>query len=293
MGFERDYATQDFVREFQGEKSERRKKLLRWFGALVFAGVSLGVATKVIEIAASESGREVKPTSAETTDKILEGKPFEVAKPEETKRAERKKGEGGLSDEKVKIESPEFAQGLIESKYKELNETSDFKITFDINDKNGEVREMIERIGLTYGNPDHINLYKAIAAKESRLKWEHSIDGGIGYFQITNIPPSIEKEVSEIAERDKLSKEEANTLAGIQAFERSLEYVRNQRKQLEQESNKEEEILLATWANNIGPKPLDLAKDFEENYQKFKGEHRNYAPEVMAFERALEEGYRQ
>jgi len=298
MGFE-DYGKQKFVQEYQRQlegrerRGQNRKRLARSAAILLSIGIPTVTA---FEIGTYLFAKEEKPKTGEVSPELTEEGSLKVAKPEKLKRAEPRKGKEELSNgegEPPQPEGSEFAQNLINEKYDQFNETSDFKITFDINDKDSEIREMIERIGLTYGNPDHINLYKAIAAKESRLKWEHSIDGGIGYFQITNIPPSIEKEVSEIAERDKLSEEEANALAGAMTLERSLEYVQDQREQLGQEPNKEEEILLALWAYNIGPKHLDFSLSFEENYQKFKEGHRNYAPDVMAFnEAAGEKGYR-
>jgi len=296
MGLE-DYGKQEFVQEYQQrlEGRERRRQNKNRLARSAAILLSIGIpAVTAFEIGTYLFAKEEKPKTGEVSSELTEEGSLKVAKPEKLKRAEPKKGkeeiptsEDNSLEPASELEGAELVKDLIQKQYHHYNtETAEFYLTFE-NDPDGKIRNLIAELGEKYGDPENITTYQAIAAVESRYKWEHSDDGGIGYFQITNIPESVKEEVREIAERDNITDEEViNTIEGIKTYDHYKRHV----KDLKNNDTPEEQKYRAAWEYNAG---YVVDRDsIEENLNRSKGVHKYYGAKVAAYEKALTEGYR-
>lgn len=296
MGFE-DYGKQGFVQEYQRqlEGRERRRQNKNRFAKSAAILLSIGIPTiTAFEIGTYLFAKEEKPKTEEVSQEPTKEGSLKVAKPEKLKRAEPRKGEEEIPTSKgsslelaSELEGAEFVKDLIQKQYDYYNtETAEFYLTFE-NDPDGKIRNLIAELGKKYGDPENITTYQAIAAVESRYKWEGSDDGGIGYFQITNIPESVKEEVRKIAERDNITDEKViNIIEGIKTYDHYKRHVRN----LRNNDTPEEQKYRAAWEYNTGY-VVDRGS-IEENLNRSKGVHKYYGAKVAAYEKALTEGYR-
>ncbi len=269
-----DYADQSkFLERIQPEAlSKRVRRFLMVLSAIGLGSAVLGSAEREQEI----ENNEIAPLISAVEAKPQTETPSQ-AEPIENEIREAKKLK--KSDEQV-------IEDLIQKQYDYYNkETSEFYLTFK-NDKGGKIRKQIEGLGLKYGNPENIDTYKAIAAVESRYIWSRSPDGGVGYFQITNIPEKVAKRAERIAKKNHYSKEEKNIIEGILNYEYCAQYI----KKTYPNESKEVQKYLAEWMYNAGD--IFGNRSIQENLDLYKEIHRTYGAKVGAYEKAIKEGYR-
>ncbi len=281
---ERDFATQEGVQEYQ-RKLERNldlRRFRRFFALTMAAGISVIGAIKLIDAILDDKEKTI--TSEELTTEVAPVLTTEV----------KPKAESPIIEPKTEIAPNEIKsepiQDRIERNYQKFNKNSDFAMTFDINDKDHKQRQMIEKIANRYGDPEYLQIYIAIAAKESRLKNIDEIGGGKGkgLYQITNIPKSIEKKADELERKGELTPEEGKVFEGIRTFDSYMEQVKEKRAELGLAPDEQEEIIFTLLGYNRGLKYLDFSKSAAENCDKFQT---NYPFETLAFEKAEKEGY--
>ncbi|MFC1686526.1 transglycosylase SLT domain-containing protein [Patescibacteria group bacterium] len=235
MSFEKDYGKQEFLKKWQGEDThserageQKLQKLALLMGVLASYGMlSDDVVDTVIEEAQFASNQAEDQIQEGDLDhqRILEDDLLE-SNLKSNKSNVANKIPKNIDYNEILLKDQNLINTLVDLQYEKYEDSADFHLTLERNDKDGKIREEIAELGKEFGDSEHISIYQAIAATESRFKQEKSADGGEGYFQITNIPKEVEKTSLEIAKKNNLTTEELNILQGILTFEHYLEKVR-------------------------------------------------------------------